>query len=634
MNTVAKLWLVFILVVVLPTAFFLYKPHNIEARNVHEYSDTIEDSAPRASSNHTFRFKLETNVSPGGRLEFTMPSGFEIATSTEFGIRNVELLVEGVPRTADVVASPGVDQVEITYGSPGFIRYTLAPDFSIAAGSHIEFRIGNNTSNSIKASTVYSTSTMSTTTILADVSTVHNSATIGTHEVKFEVWDNGLTAEAGFLIAMVNRVYNGKVNTREKVPPFRFNAAPTSTVGGTTLSVEISLETDEFAICKYSKTPGVGYPFMTSNFSNTGLIFHSTVVPVTANSVQKFYVRCIDDEGNFNIDDYLIMFTVNNVPTGTANITGSTSGDGTGSGNTGGGNGSGGGGTSGGSNGQTPTTGGTAGSGGYGGGGGGGTGGSTGNSGGGGFEAVQDAYRSGDARVVISGFAFPNSPVAVLVDGKVAQTTRSGSNGAYTVTLDAIARGVYTFGVYAEGPDKVRSSTFSTSFTVTGGRTSELTNINVSPSIKVSPDPVNPGQTLTATGYGLPNATISIQNGKQKSGTMSEFAATADGNGKWTTTIPTDGLVKGAYQIRAKSSVTNGAVTGFSAYTYYTVGEKAGGALNADLSRDGKVNLTDFSILLYWWGGTGGNSDPPADINHDGKVNLTDFSILLFNWSG
>jgi hypothetical protein len=221
-----------------------------------------------------------------------------------------------------------------------------------------------------------------------------------------------------------------------------------------------------------------------------------------------------------------------------------------------------------------------------------------------------------------------------MVDGKVAQTTRSGSNGAYTVTLDAIAKGVYTFGVYGESPDKVRSSTFSTSFTVTGGRTSELTNINVSPTVKVSPDPVNPGQTLTAAGYGLPNSIVSIQNGKQKSGTMSEFTANTDGSGRWSTTIPTDSFVKGPYQIRAKSAVTGGAITGFSAYTYYTVGDKAGGTLNADLSRDGKVNLTDFSILLFWWGGTGGNSDPPADINHDSKVNLTDFSILLFNWSG
>lgn len=634
MNTVAKLWLVFMLLVVIPAAFFLYRPDQTEARNVHEYSDTITDSAPSASANHTFKFKIETNVSASGRLEFTMPTGFEIVASPQFDIRNVELFVNGSPRPADAVAAPGVDQIEITTGSPGFIRYTLAPDFTIAAGSRIELKVGNHTSGALHYSQTYDATTTSTTTVLADVQGVINSATIGTHEVKFEVWDNGLTANAGFLIAMVNRVYFGKVNTRELVPPFRFNAAPTSTVGGTTLNVEISLETDEFSICRLSSTAGVAFGAMTTTFSNTGLLFHSQVVSVTANSLQTFYVRCIDDEGNFNVDDYLIRFTVNAIPTGTSNTTGSTSGNGTGSGNSGTGNGSGGGGTSGGSNGQTPSTGGSSGSGGSGGGGGGGTGPGSGATGGGGFEAVAEAYRSGDARVLISGFAFPNSAIAVLVDGKVAQATRSNGSGAYSVTLDAISRGVYTFGVYGEGPDKVRSSTFSTSFTVSGGRTSELTNINVSPSVKVSPNPVNPGQALAVSGYGLPNSTITIQNGKQKTATMSEFTAAADSSGKWSTTIPTDNLAKGTYQIRAKSSESNGIVTNFSAYTYYSVGEKAAGPLNADLSRDGRVNLTDFSILLFWWGGNGGDSDPPADINRDGKVTLTDFSILLFNWSG
>lgn len=56
--------------------------------------------------------------------------------------------------------------------------------------------------------------------------------------------------------------------------------------------------------------------------------------------------------------------------------------------------------------------------------------------------------------------------------------------------------------------------------------------------------------------------------------------------------------------------------------------------INADLNRDGRVNLVDFSILLFWWASDGGDSDPPADINLDGTVSLTDFSIMLFNWTG
>lgn len=635
MSTVAKLWLMLLFVVSVSAATILVLPDNTHARfNIGQYSDTISDSAPDSYANHTFRFYLDSTVSPGGRLEITPPTGFEIIATSTFAAKNVELYVDGTPRTASTTASPGVDMVEITGGSPGFIRYTLAPDSGITAGSLIEIRVGDHTSGSLHYSMSFSTTT-GTTTVAEDVKPIKNSATLGRHDVALEVWDGGLVARTDFIIFLNQRVSMPNIDTTEEIPPFRFNPAPTSTVGGTTLSVELSLETDEFAICKFAQTPGVAFGSMLNTFSNTGLIFHSTVVAVTPNSLQQFYVRCIDDEGNFNINDFIIQFSVNAAPTGTSNTTGTTSGNGTGTGNSGTGNGSGGGGTTGGSNGVAPTTGGSTGSGGSGGGGGGGRGGAVGSTAGGGFEPTDAPYRSGDARVIISGFAFPNSAVTFLVDGDIAETTRSNASGVYSVTLDAIAKGVYTFGVYGEGPDKVKSSTFSTSFTVIGGRTSELTNINVSPSIKVSPDPVQPGQTLAVSGYGLPNSTVTIQYGKQKSKQNSELTTTTDGSGKWSTTLNTTGFSRGTYQIRAKSVRTSdGTATNFSDYTYFGVGETAEVKSTADLSRDGRVNLTDFSILLYWWNTNGGDSNPPADINRDTKVSLTDFSILLFNWTG
>ena len=635
MSTVAKLWLMLLFVVSIASVTFFVLPDDTHARfNIRQYSDTISDSAPNAGANHTFRFYLDADVSPGGRLEITPPAGFETLATSSFAERNVELYVNGSPRTASSTASPGVDMVEITPGTPGFIRYTLAPDSGITSGSLIELRIGDHTSVSSQYSMSFS-STTGTTTTPDDVKPIKNTLTLGRHDVALEVWDGGLIARTDFIIFLNQRVSMPRIDTTETVSPFRFNPAPTSTVGGTTLSVEISLETDEFAVCKFSRTPGVAYSTMPDAFSNTGLIFHSTVVAVIANSLQSFYIRCIDDEGNFNIDDFLIQFSVNAAPTGSSNTTGSTSGNGTGSGNSGTGSGSGGGGTTGGSNGVTPTTGGSTGSGGSGGGGGGGQGGNTGSTAGGGFESTDAPYRSGDARVIISGFAFPNSTVTFLVDGDIAQTTRSNGSGVYSVTLDAIAKGVYTFGVYGEGPDKIKSSTFSTSFTVIGGRTSELTNINVSPSIKVSPDPVQPGQTLTVSGYGLPNSTVTIQHSKQKSKQHTELTATTDGSGKWTATINTSGFSKGTYQVRAKSARASDSVTtNFSDYTYFGVGEASEVKSNADLSRDGRVNLTDFSILLFWWNTSGGDSSPPADINRDAKVSLTDFSILLFGWTG
>src|SRR5690606_30682631 len=124
----------------------------------------ISDSAPLAPANHTFRFTLDTNVSPGGRLEITPPAGFEILATSTFGLRNVEVLVNGTPRSAAAIASPGYDQIEVTAGSPGFIRYTLAPDSGLSAGDQIEFRVGNHTTNAIHYSQTYDATTTSTTT--------------------------------------------------------------------------------------------------------------------------------------------------------------------------------------------------------------------------------------------------------------------------------------------------------------------------------------------------------------------------------------------------------------------------------------------------------------------------------------
>lgn len=634
MSTVARLWFLIITATVFVAAAYTLFTDVTAAYKVREYKDLISDSGPGYESNHTFDFLIDSALGGGATLEFTWPAGFTVpAPTSTFNIRNVEMLVNGVLRTATATPSATEDGVTIFEGDGGSIRYTLASNASINAGSRITFKVGNHTSGMIGPVTTYSTST-GTTTSSGDLEPIINSTDVGTHEITVEAYDGSLVASAGFLIAVVDKVTVPNVDTTEEIPPYRFNPNPTSTVGGTTLSVEISLETDEFAFCRYAETPGVAFGSMTETFSNSGLIFHSQVVTVSAGQFEQFYVRCIDDEGNFNIDDFIIAFQVGQQPTGESNTEGETDGDGTGTGNDGTGDGSGSGGTTGDSDGQAPTQGNTSGSGGSGGGGGGGSGGGSGNSGGGGFEDSDAPYESGDGRVIISGYAFPGSKVYALVDGNPADTATADTAGRYSILLDEIARGVYTFGVYAIDKNDVKSSTFSTSFTVTGSRSTTLSNINVMPSIDVNPDPVDPGQTLTVSGYSLPNATITIENGRQRSSLAKTITTTSGSDGRWSTTIDTGGFSKGTYQVRAKAVQSGGASTNFSDYTYYGVGEDADVPLNADLNRDGRVNLTDFSILLFWWNSNGGDSDPPADINRDGRVNLTDFSILLFNWTG
>lgn len=613
---------------------FCLQPINAMAMNIIEYSNTLSDSGPSEASNHALKFTILTDLSPGSVIEVTPPAGFAVRSSSSIQVRNVELYVDGAPRASAAVVAPGVDMVEITSGTPGMVRYTLSPDLSISSGSELELKIGNNTSTALPRSTAFSTST-GTTTTPADVEPIVNSNVLGLHEVQMEIFDGGpLVASRDFLIFLNRKVTMPNIDTRETVPPFRFNPAPTSTVGGTTLSVEISLETNEFAICRYDVVPDTDFGSMPVTFANTGLIFHSGIVTVTPDSLQQFYVRCIDDEGNFNIDDFLITFVVSETPTGDSNTDGDVDGDGTGTGNEGSGDGSGGGGTTGESDGEEPNEGGDTGDGGSGGGGGGGSGSSSGDTGGGGFEDEDAPFQSGDARVIISGTAYPNSTVGILVDGNFFDTTRTNSAGVYSIILDEIARGAYTFGIYAEDSDDVRSSVFSTSFTVTGARTSSLGNINIAPTILVEPDPVNPGETLTISGFAIPNSEVTVENGRINGSIKQTLTAIAGSNGRWSVSPNTSNFSVDTYEVRARAAQEGGDFTNFSEFTFYGVGQSADVPINADLNRDGSVNLIDFSILLFWWGGNGGDSDPPADINRDGNVSLTDFSILLFNWTG
>ena len=638
MYAVLKSWFAFL--VFLLVAYFGYvyfTPQSSEARNIVNYSDTISDSGFQELANHTFNFNIQTSLSPNSYFEFTFPADFDVLGTTTFSAdRNVELYVDGVLRNSSSTMSATEDLVEITPGFSGVIKYTLNSSEGIPANSELELRVGNHTSKRNIFSETYSTTTDATTTIEADVKPIMNSGGGGTKKVNLQVYDGGLVANAGFLIAVLSRVGLGPLDTTEEIPPYRFNGSPSTTITGVTLFVEIFLQTDELAVCKYDTVAGTNYFSMTNSFTNTGFITHSKIVPVVAGTVQQYFVRCIDDEGNYNTDDYIIEFSVSDKPTGTSNTEGDVSGDGTGSGNNGTGSGSGGGGTSGASDGEAPSEGGNSGGGGSGGGGGGGNGGDTGSSSGGGFESADAPYRSGDGRVVITGYAFPNSQIVSLVDGKESEKGKADKDGLYSITIDKIARGSYTFGIYALDAKGVKSSTFSTSFSVAGARTSTLTNINIAPTISITPDPVDPGQELTISGYSLPNSEVTLENLKENSAaSLKTFTATSDANGFWSTKINTNGFSMGTYKVRAKAKQSSGTIfTNFSNYTLYGVGQKAVKPRTADLNRDGKVNLTDFSILLFWWNTDGGTSDPSADINADAKVNLTDFSILLFNWTG
>ena len=616
------------------------------------YSNTLSTSAPSQLANHTYRFTANKAVPPNGTLRISLPSNFSIyATSSFAADRNVDLRVNGVVRPTDIVIGPFVDRVEIGSGE---IRYTLASGMpGIAVGDTVELRVGNHTAYSIEPSVSTSTvidpvtgaTTTATTTVDGDSPGIFNAATAGTHRIPVSLEDatGTVLAQSSFVISLIDQVGVGPIDTTSDIPAELYEGRPTGTVSGVVTGVSVSVRTNKFAYCRYSTTPDTDFFDMTNEFDRGGdfWVLHTFTIPqVQENQEFEFYVRCIDLEDNVNEEDYEISFRIGEIPTGEPNPDGQEEGDGSGPHDpgdmAGGDEESGDGTTDGDGTGEDQVDSGAqpgGGGGGTGGGGGGGGGSSLGGSGE--FESEDGPFESGDGRVIFNGFAHPRSEIVVLVDGNEAIRGTAEATGRYSITLDGIARGVYTFGVYGIDQDGVRSSTFSTSFTVSGARVTSLSNINVPPSVTVTPDPVDPGTDVTISGYTVPNSEVTLEHEREGSvASKQTFTITSNRDGRWEQVLDTSGFTTGPHQARASVKTEDFGSSNFSNYVRYGVGEALADTNPADLNRDGRVNLVDFSILLFWWETDGGDSDPPADINRDGVVNLVDFSILLFNWTG
>ncbi len=100
-------------------------------------------------------------------------------------------------------------------------------------------------------------------------------------------------------------------------PPFRFAGEPSGVVPGGDWQVVLALQTNEAAICRWSREPETSYGTMTETFSATGGRRHTTTfVDPAGGEDYAFFVRCVDNLGHANLDDFQIAFTLADLDTG------------------------------------------------------------------------------------------------------------------------------------------------------------------------------------------------------------------------------------------------------------------------------------------------------------------------------
>lgn len=239
---------------------------------------------------------------------------------------------------------------------------------------------------------------------------------------------------------------------------------------------------------------------------------------------------------------------------------------------------------------------------------------------------------SNGGSVVITGLAYPNTKVVILKDGAIAATTTADPGAAFSVMVADLSPGEYTFGVYAEDSQKLKSTTYTFPVTIDSSITVTIDNVFLAPTIGVTSAAVKQGDPIGIFGTTAPNAQVAVHVHSAQEFIQQVAASTA---GTWFKQFDTSLLEKGAHITYSRSSL-NDRVTGQSATVDFTVGDATIPnqlTKRSDLNNDGLVNIIDFSMLLYYW-----HKMPPvtskADITKDGTVDIFDLSIMLYDWTG
>lgn len=259
-----------------------------------------------------------------------------------------------------------------------------------------------------------------------------------------------------------------------------------------------------------------------------------------------------------------------------------------------------------------------------------GGGGSSGGGGGGGGGRDRELP---DTQVNISGRAYPSRTINFILDGDNVGSAQANGNGVFQFTTDW-SPGTATLGLWATDVFGTRSITLNNTFDITQGAVTNLSELTLPPTLKVSTANFTPGAVITVSGQSVPNATINLFIDKNNTPVATGQAGS---NGQWSIEYNTGRLSSKEYALRARSVTGTPPLTtqsSFSSPVQLFAGVQGRTGTPSDLNRDTRINLIDFSILIFWWQTNGGDSNPPADINGNGRVSLEDFSILLFNWTG
>lgn len=243
------------------------------------------------------------------------------------------------------------------------------------------------------------------------------------------------------------------------------------------------------------------------------------------------------------------------------------------------------------------------------------------------------------ANVEFSGRAYPLSKVSILKDGQIVLTTIAGPDSNFFAGLTGLSGGSYTFSLYGEDKNGVRSSVFSFPITTTVGATTKIGGIFIAPTIAVDKSEVKRGENIAIFGQSTPDAQITINVNSESNIFVNKKS---DKNGIYLLNFDSSVLEIGDHSAKSKAAI-DGEISQFSDPVGFKVSTKTVPVVvkkcpaKGDLNNDCKVNLVDFSIAAFWYKkplSVAFGKIELERLNGDQKIDLTDFSIMAYYWSG
>ena len=543
-----------------------------------QMSDVISTSAPGQLASHTIQFIATNGVPASGKIIIIPESGFDVPAS--FNYTDVDLAVAtstGAPfidRNLVGVATTTSDSVFVITGTSSSFMVTLSSTGAIGVGDIVQIQLGTNAKHGEMGDQM-----------------ITNASTTGSFRVDGETRDstNVIVDAWNTLVYLIEPVGVGPVSNIDDTPPVISNVLPPDGIllQAGTRNLQVSLDTNEAASCRYSDVAGTDYTLMINMFDQTLDLSHTVnLTTLTDDTSYSFYIRCADNQGNQSVE-YQLDFAIGVVP-------------------------------------LVPGTGGVVS----------GPPGEPGDGVGGGPFEYGGPYL-GSARVQLEGRSYPGSSITVFRDGTLEKKISVASNGTFQTVVENLARGTYTFGIFAEDIEGRRSTTYTTTISINADTGNIISRIYLPPTIEVEDDTLDPGEELVVSGQAIAGSFIEVFLGKQAKLADKNTAiatSTASVGGNWEVVFDTANLELETYEVKARTTVDDEDPGDFSAVVYVGIGGEPlpDYSLRADLNKDGRVDIIDFSILLFNWA----TADIIADINLDGKVGLTDFSIMLFYWTG